>query len=180
MREYGPWKILNSTQIYSDPWLSLQRDDVERPDGAPGTYSVVTLKAGVCVLPLDADGFVYLTREFHYAVGRVTLECVSGGIDGAEAAQTCGTRELQEELGIRAETFQHMGTVDPFTASVLSPTQLYLATSLTFGADNQEGTEQIECVRMTLAQAVDRVLNSEITHAPSCVLILSVARQLGV
>jgi len=35
-----------------------------------------------------------------------------------------------------------------------------------------EGTEQIETVVMPLADAVQKVLDGEITHAPTCVLLL--------
>ena len=180
MKDHGPWKILSSRDAYTDPWMSVRRDEVIRPDGAPGSYAVVTLKFGVCVLPVDAEQNVYLTREFHYAVGRVTLEGVSGGIDDSEDALNCAQRELQEELGISAKTWTRAGTVDPFTAGVLSPTQLFLATDLSFGESKPEGTEQIECVKMPLQQALDAVLASEITHAPSCVVILRAAREYGI
>ena len=56
-----------------------------RLDGKPGTYSVVNLKPGVSVLAIDSKNYVYLTEEFHYGVGRVTLETVSGGIETDES-----------------------------------------------------------------------------------------------
>ena len=68
-RKHGPWTINSTEEIYEDPWIKLQRDLVTRPDGNPGTYSTVQLKSGVCVVALDQDGNVHLTREFHYAVG---------------------------------------------------------------------------------------------------------------
>ncbi len=172
MQNHGPWKITGTQQVYQDPWLSLRRDDVIRPDGAPGTHVVVHIKPGVSVLPLDDAGFVYLTDEFHYAVGRNTLEVVSGGIDPGEDAVTAARRELREGLGITAATWTHLGVADPFTATVLSPTQLYLAQGLTFGQDEREGTELIRCVKLALAEAVAAVMESRITHAPSCVLVL--------
>jgi len=170
---HGPWLIFLSEEVHRDPWIHVRMDAVIRPDGVPGTFTIVNLKAGVCVLAIDEELNVYLTQEFHYGVGRVTLEGVSGGIeedddDVLETAQ----RELKEELGITADTWTQMGTVDPFTSSVVSPTQLYLAQSLTFGEDDQEGTEQISCVKMPLSEALQRVNDSEITHGPSCVVIL--------
>ncbi|GAB5442215.1 MAG: NUDIX hydrolase [Fuerstiella sp.] len=167
---HGPWKILRTEQVYEDPWLKVHKDDVIRPDGQPGTYSVVTIKPGVCVLPYDGED-VYLTEEFHYAVGRTTIEAVSGGIDGDEPALEAAQRELSEELGIRAEDWKEFATVDPFTGSVVSPTVLFLATGLSFHGPDQEGTEQIRCVKMSIQQAYDAVCSSQITHMPSCILI---------
>src|SRR5258708_36828996 len=79
MQQHGPWQILRSHQIYKDAWLDVRKDDVIRPDGAAGTHGVVVLAPGVSVLALDQANRVYLTDEFHYAVGRRTLEVVSGG-----------------------------------------------------------------------------------------------------
>jgi ADP-ribose pyrophosphatase len=172
MKDHGPWKITGTKQVYQDPWLSLRRDDVLRPDGAPGTHVVVQIKPGVSVLPIDDGGCVYLADEFHYAVGRNTLEVVSGGIDPGEDALTAAQRELREELGITAARWTSLGAVDPFTSTVVSPTQLYLAQGLTFGKHEREGTEFIRCVKVTLAEAVAAVRHSRITHAPSAVLIL--------
>ena len=70
-----------------------------RPDGNPGTYSTVRIKPGVCVIAIDNDDILYLTKEFHYAVGRDTIEGVSGGIEDTETAQLAAKRELAEEIG---------------------------------------------------------------------------------
>lgn len=178
VKQHGPWTILTTKWVYQDPWMQVQRDEVVRPDGQPGTYAVVHIKPGVCVLALDDKRNVYLTKEFHYAVGETTIECVSGGRDDAEPAIEAARRELSEELGIEAENWTDLGRLDPFTASVLSPTQLYLAQELRFVEAAPEGTELIQRVKVTLDEAVDMVMRSRITHAPSMVLILKAARTL--
>jgi ADP-ribose pyrophosphatase len=174
MRRHGPWTIVKSTEIYQDPWIHLNRDEVIRPDGLAGTYSTVELKAGVTVVALDDQGVVHLTSEFHYAVGRVTLEGASGGIESGEAPLESAQRELREELGIIAGRWTSLGTVDPFTAAVRSPVALYLAEELTFAESQLEGTELIERVSMPLSEAIESVMDGRITHAPSCVALLKI------
>ncbi len=39
-------------------------------------------------------------------------------------------------------------------------------------APNPEATEKIECLRVTFPEAVRMVMDSEITHGPTCVAIL--------
>ena len=172
MKQHGPWKIRASREVYKDPWIEVRKDEVIRPDGVDGTHCVVSLKPGVSVLPLDGQGFVHLTEEFHYGIGRTTIETVSGGIEPGEDARSTAARELEEELGIRARRWTDLGMVDPFTSVVVSPTGLFLARDLRFVETAPEGTEQIRPVKIKLAQAVDWVISSKITHGPSCVLIL--------
>lgn len=172
MKTHGPWKITGSQDVYRDPWIQVRQDQVIRPDGQPGTHCVVKMKAGVSVLPLDDQGDVYLTWEFHYAIGRYGLEVVSGGMETGEDPLVTASRELREELGIVAKTFTRLTVVDPFTTIIHSPTTLYLAEGLQFVDPAHEGTEQIERIQLPLQEALALVQNGTITHGPSCILIL--------
>lgn len=177
--EYGPWQIKETERIYRDAFVEVQLDQVVRPDSQDGQHVVVFMKAGVCVLPMDENENVYLTREFHYGIGRYSLEGVSGGIEAEESGLETARRELAEELGLAASEWKRLTCVDPFTTIVVSPTELYLATGLSCVPSCQEGTEQIESVKLPLAEAVKMVTNGEISHAPTCVLLLLVAAQLN-
>lgn len=174
----GPWQVLRTHEVYSDPWVRLTKDDVIRPDGKPGTHTVTRFKDGVSVLPLDADGFVYLTEEFHYAVNRRNWEVISGGVETGEEFLSAAVRELREEVGLVAARWTPLGITDPFTTQALAPVTMYLAEGLSFVEAAPEGTEVIRRVRVALTEAVEMVMRSEITHAPSCVLILKAARHL--
>lgn len=174
MRRHGPWTITNSTKVYEDPWIRLDHDKVIRPDGLAGTYTTVVLKAGVTVVAIDHEDTVHLTSEFHYAVGRVTLEGVSGGIEVGETALSTARRELLEELGISAGSWHSLGTCDPFTSAVRSPVELFLAEELTFTDVQPEGTELIEHVSMPLQEALQCVFDGRITHAPTCIALLKI------
>ena len=175
MKKHGPWTIHSSKKMYSDPWIDVVRDEVTRPDGELGSYATVQLKSGVCVVALDEQGNVHLTREFHYAVGRFTVEGVSGGIEVDETREVAASRELAEEIGLRAERWTHLGTIDPFTAAIHSRVDLYVAEQLSECDTNPEGTEQIEHVIFPLSRAIAMVRDGSITHAPTCVTLLHLA-----
>jgi ADP-ribose pyrophosphatase len=174
--KHGPWTIHKTDQIYRDSFIDVKLDIVTRPDGKPGQHVVVELKSGICVLAMDHSNQVYLTQEFHYGIGRDSIEAVSGGIEPGEGALECAQRELQEELGLRADRWQLLASIDPFTTVVVSPTQLYLARGLHEVAISPEGTEQIERVVVPLEVATSMVLSGQITHAPTCILLLLAAR----
>jgi ADP-ribose pyrophosphatase len=158
--------------------MEVIEDRVIKPDGERGTFTVARMLPGVSVLALDEEGFVYLTREFRYAVGRESLEVVSGAIDEGEEPQDAARRELHEELGIEADEWIDMGTVDAITSQVLCPVRIFLARRLKFGESEQEGAEIIEPVKMRFEEALSAVLESHITHSLSCVLILKASERL--
>jgi ADP-ribose pyrophosphatase YjhB (NUDIX family) len=175
--KHGPWTIKETAEKYRDEFIAVYADSVIRPDGEPGTYATVRMKAGVSVLPVEPDGTVYLTRQFRYALGAESVEAVSGGIDD-EDARGAALKELREELGIEAAELVSLGQMDMDTSIVRSPVSLFLARALSFTEAEQESTERIEPFKTTLEQAVGMVLRSEITHSPSCVLILKASRYL--
>ena len=79
MPTHGPWTSEGRAKKYGSAFVDLFEDRVTRPDGSPGTYTTVTLKPGVAVLPIGAHGEVHLTRQFRYALGRESVE-VSGTV----------------------------------------------------------------------------------------------------
>ena len=177
-RKHGPWTIQESTRNYRNEFIEVIEDEVLQPDDEPGRYATVRMKPGVSLLPVDADGSVTLSRQFRYALGRESLEAVSGAIDGDEPPLEAARREAREAAGIEAEEWTELGRIDIDTSIIHCPVHLFLAQGLTFAETDREGTEEMESVRLPLAEAVQRVMQGEITHGPSCVLILKAARHL--
>lgn len=168
----GPWRVMASEQIFQDPFLRVVSDRVVRPDGTPGSYTTVEVKHGVAILAMDDQEQVMLVRQFRYALNRESLEVVAGGLDAGEDPQSAAARELREEIGATAAEWERLGVLQPDTSLVRGPVHLFQARGLTFAEPEREVTEQIEVVRLPLAEAVARVLDGAIDHAPSMVTIL--------
>src|SRR3954451_11723179 len=127
----NPIRLKRSRDVYEGNLVRVRVDEVVLPRGTEATFEFVRIKPGVCVLPVDDDGNVYLIREWKYAVGRPSMEAICGGVeDGGEASET-GGRERREEAGFAASKWTQLGVVDPFTSICYSPTELYLARDLT-------------------------------------------------
>lgn len=171
----NPIRRTASRWVYEGKLIRLRQDTVIQPKGSLCTYEYAEVKPGVSVLALHDNGEVTLVREWKYALERPSLEVVSGGVESGEDPLEAARRELREEAGLEAEEWIPLGRVDPFTTMVACPTQLYIARRLrSVDRDPEEG-EVLEVHRMSLPEAVDRVMRSEITHASSCSLILKTA-----
>jgi 8-oxo-dGTP pyrophosphatase MutT (NUDIX family) len=151
---------------------------VTRPDGAPGTFVSVHFTRAVFVLALDAEERVHLARQFRYGAGTETLEVVAGALEDGEDAAGAARRELREEIGREASEWIDLGTFELDTSIVRSTGQLFVARCLTRTQTDQDSTEDITCVTLPLAEAVRKVMEGEIVHAPSILLILKAARHL--
>jgi 8-oxo-dGTP pyrophosphatase MutT (NUDIX family) len=89
-----------------DPYFTLMAD-------AEGV-GYVHCGDGVVVVPLAADGQVLLAVEYSPAFGREILTLVSGSVVEGEPLEEAANRELQEELGWRAEQIEFLAELHPF------------------------------------------------------------------
>src|SRR5215471_2564392 len=96
----GPYTVLSSEARYRNRWIALREDRVIRPGGSEGLFGVVEMASGSSVLAIDADSNVFLVCEYKYAIGRDSLEVVSGAMDDGETPLVAAQRELREETGL--------------------------------------------------------------------------------
>lgn len=177
-KKKGPWVVIGTKTVYQNPWIKVREDKVIKPDGKKGFFGVISMVPGVSVLPMDDKGNVYLTKEYHYGVERVTIEAISGGIDKKEAKLQAAKRELKEETGLIAKKWTYLGVVDPFTTVVVSPNHMYFARDLTHSRRSLEETEEIKVIKIPFKKAVEWVMESKITHSATATLILKVKNYL--
>lgn len=170
----NPFEIVESKDIYTNPWISVREDTVLRPGGAKGIFGTITMKPGVTVVPLTESGDIYLVQEYKYAVGAYTVECMSGGIDVGESILEAAQRELREEVGAESCEWLDMGRLDPFTGIILSPNHIFIAQNITFSDTNHSNDpgEIVTTVCIPFEKAFDMAMKGEITHAASVAGIL--------
>jgi ADP-ribose pyrophosphatase len=168
----NPIRRVASRDAYQGNLVNVRVDEVVLPQGSPATFEFVTIKPGACVLPVEDNGDVWLVREWKYAVDRLSVECVIGGIEPGEEPAETARRELREEAGLEAAELIPLGTVDPFTSMLISPTYLFVARGLSRVPRQPEEAEIIELLRLPLAEAVGLVLSGQVTHGASATLIL--------
>jgi len=177
MKKNGNWTINATKKIFANDFFAVYEDKVIQPEGENGKYATIEMVNGASVLPVDDENYVYLTKQFRYKAGKETLECVAGAIEDETPLQTA-KRELKEELGITAKEFIKLGKIQLDNSILQNETTQYIARKLTFGKTKPDSEEEMKIVKMKFTEAVEKVLNGEISHAPSCVLILKAEKFL--
>ncbi|WP_423995782.1 NUDIX hydrolase [Halorubrum trapanicum] len=120
------WETLGTDIDYACPGFDVRRDEVRFPDGETDGFHYVDEPPAVVVLPLTPDGDVVVIDEWRQAVGRVnrgipagTMEPEDGGEGSADSGVTddaierAAARELAEETGYEADSFERLTTVEP-------------------------------------------------------------------
>lgn len=176
-KKNGPWTIKETEKVHENEFFTVYKDEVIQPDGKDGSYGTVNFPPGVGVLPIDEAGNVYLVKQFRYAVGRESLEVLAGSVEDGEEPLESAKREAKEEVGVEAENWTDFGTLDLDTTIVKNVVNLFIAENVKIVEPETEGTEEIERVKMKLSEAVEKVMNGEITHSVSCALLLKAARR---
>lgn len=175
----NPYDLLRTREVYRNPWIRVREDEVRRPDGHVAFFGIVDMKAGSSVLAVNAACEAYLIREYKYALGRETIEVVSGGVEPGEQPLAAARRELKEEAGLEAAEWIDMGRIDPFTTVISSSNHLFLAMDVREGEGRPDEGEMLRVERVPFPRVLDMVATGEITHGASVALILKAARRLA-
>ena len=169
MKTNGPFKITDSKTAYKNPWIEVREDKVIRPDGKEGLFGVIDYGKGTSTVALDENHNINLVKEFYYALEEYGIQTPSGDIAHGETPLQGAQRELLEETGCSAEKWTDLGMINPMTMILKSPAFLFLAQNT---KSIQPAEPETELIVMPFEEAHQMVIDSKITHGPSCVAIL--------
>ena len=165
-------KRVDRKEVFEGQIFSVYLDQAQIGDGSIRPREVVEHSGGVCVVAVDDDRNVYMVRQFRYAYDRVILEIPAGKLEYGEDPLSAAKRELEEEIGVRAESWISLGDVWPTPGFCDEVQHLYLARGLIFGETHPDEDEFLEQVQMPFAQAFAMAADGRMQDSKSVVAIL--------
>lgn len=174
--------VVRSELVHRGAFLSVRVDTVRDARGLDHTRDIVEHPGAVAIIPL-IDGELLLVRQFRSPLRRVLLELPAGTLERAgdgslESPAAAAPRELEEETGHRARTWQKLGSF--FTAPGFADEEihLYLARDLeaVAGYAGPAPDERLDLVRLPWRAAVEMATRGEIQDAKSLVGLFWLAR----
>ena len=176
----NPWKTLSTKPIYDNPWIKVTESDVTNPKGGKGIYGVVSFKnKAIGIVPVNEEGYTYLVGQYRYTLNEYSWEIPEGGGPFNEDPLESAKRELKEETGFEASTWQMIGRIHTSNSVTDEEGFLYLATGLTAGESEPEDTEELAVKKVHMKEAVEMVMQDKITDSLSIAGIMKAARILG-
>jgi 8-oxo-dGDP phosphatase len=176
----GPWRRRSTRVGYENAWIRVREDQVLRPDGNAGIYGVVEVKAiATGVVPIDADGTTTLVGQYRYPLDAYSWEIPEGGGDPRIDPRLSAERELKEETGLVAATWDFLGRVHLSNSITDEVGYVYIARDLhQAGPSEPEGTEALEVRRLPFGEALEMALSGRITDSLSVLGLLLAERWL--
>jgi 8-oxo-dGDP phosphatase len=178
-----PWQTRSTACVFDNGRLRVHVDEVIQPDGALGDYTYIEFPwPVVAVVPVSDDLQVHMVRQWRYPWRRNSWEIPAGHGESAEAPLEAARRELAEEVGLQASSWEPLG-VGFISAALTTQYHLFLASGLSPAttAHHRDGAEQDMIARaVPLVEAVAAAMDGRIQGALSVIGLLRAARRLGV
>ena len=143
--------------VYKGRIGTVRVEKFRHDDGEVVEREVVEHPGASVMLPLDGDR-IWLVRQPREVVGEELLELPAGKLNGGGALDTA-KRELREEIGKSAATWQHLTTFYASPGFTNEEIHAYLATDLSDDPLEAEEEERIEIVSEPLDR-LDDVIRS--------------------
>ena len=164
---------------YQGVVVDLTEDIVSLPNGATSVREVVHHPGGVCVAAVDDEQNVFVVRQWRYPFGRELLELPAGKLEKGEDPLPAAVRELSEETGLEADSWQDMGCIYVSPGISTEKLYLYLATGLHQGQAHPDPNEFLDVEKMPLSQLADMALEGTVHDAKTVVGALKALSFLG-
>jgi ADP-ribose pyrophosphatase len=170
--------VKSSTDAYQGQFLKLKKDIVTLPDGKE-TYREYLIHPGaVAILPILDDGRILLERQFRYPVDQAMIEIPAGKLEIGEDPLLCAQRELLEETGYTASSWEYLGRIHPVISYSTELIEIYLAKGLTPGQRCLDEGEFLDVFAATIDEMHEWIANGSITDVKTIISVYHLARRL--
>ena len=162
--------------VYKGDFLDVRRDEVLLPNGETGTREWINHPGAVVIIPILPNGEIALIKQFRYAARSEFLELPAGKLDEGEDPKSCAFRELEEEIGYRAERMQFIANIHPAIGFANEIMSIYLAEDLKKTNYNRDKDEFIDLIPTNMEEALNLVWENKITDVKSIIGLLWLKR----
>ncbi len=142
-------KIVTSEVLYVGQILDLKVNTVRLPNGKLAKREIIAHRNGVGILPVDGDTMLFV-KQYRSAIKDYLLEIPAGLMEPKETPEMTGTRELQEEIGLKPTALMPCGSVWATPGCCDEETFLFIATQFERQPLEADDDEFIEVVRLPI------------------------------
>ena len=163
---------VETRRVYEGNILNLRVDKVGLSNGNLGTREIVEHADCVCMVPVDEQKNVVLVSQYRKSVEETLLEVPAGGVETGELSEEAVLRELQEETGYTADNLQLLSSFWTTPGFCTELMHSYLATGLRRSTCEGDEDEEIQVVKVPMAEIPEMIRQGQIRDAKSIASLL--------
>lgn len=161
------WKVLESTYLHHEPWLTIRKDKCQLPNGTimPAFY-VNEYPDWVNAFALTKDGKVIMIKQYRHGIEEIGIELPGGVVEAGETWQEGVKREVLEETGYGFEKMEYLGKVSANPSTTNNWVHMFLATGGEKIAEQKlDESEDVEVLLMTIDEVKQLVKENKIAQS---------------
>ena len=169
----NPWKSNSKEIVYDNNWITVTHEEVTTPSGTAGIYGKVHFKNyAIGIVPIDERGNTWLIGQYRYPLDEYSWEIPEGGGLLEDDLLDAAKRELKEEVGLRANKWTEIATLNTSNSVTDEVSIIYVAQELSLTETEPDETEQLQIKKLSLIEAIDMAIGGKIKDAISLVALL--------
>jgi ADP-ribose pyrophosphatase len=173
-KEDSAWQRLDRQTLVQEKFLTVYRDLVRLPNGSQKQYFLTKKSDIVVIVALTDQNEVIMLKEYKYAANKYLNVLPAGHIENNESPIEAAKRELLEETGFTAMTYEYIGTLFESPVQDLHKIEVvFVKNAQRVQAANLEASEDLFAYTLTIPDLKTKVLQGEVQ---SCSTLGALAR----
>jgi ADP-ribose pyrophosphatase len=150
-------KVNSKATLYEGRVFKLLRENVTLNNGVTVDLDVIHHPGASAMIPISDNDNVILIKQYRHAIGDFIWEIPAGTLDPNETPLECAKRELIEETGFSANTWQKLGEITPVPGYSNERIHMFLAADLVPAEQDLDKDEMLDVHEVSLGKAVEMI-----------------------
>lgn len=177
------FEVLDSELLVDAPIIGVRRDTVTMPGGSTATREIVEHFGAAAIVALDDEGRIAMVEQYRHSVKSRLWELPAGILDIAdEDALACAQRELEEEAGLAAESWELLTDIVASPGYGEEVVRIYLARDLREverpAAEDDEEAD-MDFAWVPIEKAVQLVMSGTVSNSIALAGIMTAAEVIA-
>lgn len=171
-------EIISKKDIYKGKVFDLTETTIREGD-LEYKREIIEHGGSAVIVPVFADKTVGFVRQYRHAAGKYLLEIPAGTLDGNEDPKIGALRELEEEIGVRANNIEKLTEFYVSPGFLTEKMFVYLATDLVESRQNLDEDEVLSVERLSFPEIFEKIRIGEIEDAKTMLSLILVGSKFG-
>lgn len=158
-------KRISEKVIFKTKLFIIKDIVLELNSGEQVTYQLMEKRNTALIVPLTSDGNLILVKEYFYAIDEYQLGLPKGRIEENEDPLITANKELQEEIGYKANRLDKLGILTMSPGYLTQKTHIFLARDLEKSSLKGDEPEVLEVLEFPFANFEKLIDNGQLTES---------------